>query len=351
MVTAIAVCSGLLAVVLIRGLFGLLTWRQRRLRERVKQAIGQASDGRPISGNQRVVVSPQGSKRRIRLPAIPILPGALGRKYAERVCADLMKSGIPLRPEELAGMSAVLSAVGAIAGMSSPGGSLAALALAAIGLLLPGQYVSVAKKRRASKLEAQLVDALTLIANALRAGHSFMQALELVRLDMAPPLAPELARVLKEVRLGLSIDEAFGRLVSRSESRDPELVVTGVLIQRQIGGNLASVLDSIASTIEKRLKARARVRALTAQGRLSAWVVSMLPFALSGLVFGAYPEFGRIMLVNPVGIAMLCGAAVLLVIGIFIIRKVVNVDVSRPYHGMGDLSPRVPHGGGAPRLI
>jgi len=349
-VTAIAACSGLLAASLAWGVFLLLTRRQRRLRERLKQVAGQVAgagtgagtpDGLLASSGAEVQAGSEGrsptaqgrsaaqqtGRRRIRLPAIPVLPGALGRKYAEKARIDLMKSGVPLKPEELAGMSAVLSVLGAVAGLLSPGGALAATALGAAGLLLPGQYVGMAKRRRAAKLESQLVDALTLIANALRAGHSFMQALELVCRDMAPPLAPELARVLKEAKLGLSIDEAFGKLVSRFESRDLELVVTGVLIQRQIGGNLASVLDSIASTIEKRLKARARVRALTAQGRLSAWVVSMLPFALSGLVFGAYPEFGRIMLVNPIGIAMLAGAALLLVIGIFIIRKVVNVDV------------------------
>ena len=342
MVTEIAVCAGVLTAAILLQLTEFLTSRQRRLRARLKLATGQASGSVPgafpdvtakssigSQGGSQEAQNPvmAGSKRRFRLPAIPALPGSLGRKYTEKIRADLTKSGVPLKPEELAGMSVVLAACGGLAGLFSGRGPLMAAALALVGLILPRQYVNQAKKRRAAKLEAQLVDALTLIANALRAGHSFMQALELVSHDTAPPLAPELARVLREARLGLSIDEAFGKLVSRFDSRDLELVVTGVLIQRQVGGNLASVLDGIASTIEKRIKARAKVRALTAQGRLSAWVVSLLPFALSGLVFGAYPDFGRVMLVNPLGIAMLVGAAALLVMGIFIIRKVVNIDV------------------------
>jgi len=144
---------------------------------------------------------------------------------------------------------------------------------------------------------------------------------------MAAPLAPELARALKEVRLGLSLEEAFAGLVGRFESRDLELVVTGVLIQRQVGGNLAQVLDSISSTVEKRVKSRAKVRALTAQGRLSAWIVSSMPFGMGAVIFTLYPEFARPMLVNPIGVAMLAVSGAFLVVGILTIRKVVNIDV------------------------
>jgi tight adherence protein B len=340
----IAVCAGVLTAAIVLQATELVTRPRRRLQARLKMATGEAAavglgagagggsagvlggeDAGAVAAGENPVMARR--KRRIRLPSIPAFGRVVGQKYMERMRTSLTKSGVPLKPEELAGMSLVFFLAGVAIGLLSKKGPFITAGLAFAGLLMPGLYVSHAKRRRAAKLESQLVDALTLIANSLRAGHSFMQALELVSHDMAPPLAPELARVLREARLGLSVDEAFGKLVSRFDSRDLELVITGVLIQRQVGGNLAVVLDGTADTIGKRLKARAKVRTLTAQGRLSAWVISIMPFGLAGLVFGLYPDFGHIMLVSPLGIAMLVGAAVLLVVGVFVIRKVVNVDV------------------------
>ncbi len=326
MVLQIAVCAGLLALLVLMQLHDLLTRRRRRLRERLKIAAGEAAavDTKAKDGANPVMAV---KKRRLKLPSIPALRSSIGRNYTEKLRVDLTKAGIPLKPEELVGMALVLATGGACAGFLAGRGAPIAVLLAAIGVLLPSLWVGQVKKRRTAKLENQLVDALTLIANSLRAGHSFMQALDLVCRDMAPPLAPELARVLRESRLGLSIDEAFANLVARFDSRDLELTVTGVLIQRQVGGNLAQVLDNIAGTIEKRIKARGKVRTLTAQGRVSAWVISLMPFAMAVLVFGFYPEFGRTMLTSPLGIGMLAGSAVLLGIGILVIRKVVSIDV------------------------
>lgn len=320
-----AACAGILTFLIVLQLRDLLTWRQRRLRERLKIAAGQGT----VVETRVSVVNPVMTvhKRRLRLPSIPALGSVIGKPYMDRIKANLTRAGIPLKPEELAGMGAVLAVVGACAGFVAGRGVLPAVLLAAVGVALPGLWVSQVKRKRAGKLEGQLVDALTLIANSLRAGHSFMQALELVSRDSAPPLAPELARVLRESRLGVSIDQAFSNLVARFDSRDLELVVTGVLIQRQVGGNLALVLDSIAATIEKRVKSRGKVRTLTAQGRVSAWVISIMPFAMAVLVFGFYPDFGRVMLTTPLGLGMLGVGAVSLAVGILLIRKVVSIDV------------------------
>jgi tight adherence protein B len=304
----------------------LLTRRQRRLQDRLRIAAGAGPSipSHQVAGSNPVVAMP---KKRLRLPSIPALGSVIGKRYMDRIRVDLTKAGIPLKPEELAGMAVVFSLVGACVGLLARRGPLPAVLLASAGGILPGLWVKEAKKKRGSKVEVQLVDSLTLIANSLRAGHSFMQALELVSRDSMPPLAPELARVIRESRLGVSVDEAFGNLVARFESRDLELAVTGVLIQRQVGGNLALVLDNIAGTIEKRLKARGKVRTLTAQGRVSAWVISIMPFAMATLVFGFYPDFGHVMLSTPLGLGMLGVAAVSLAIGIFLIRKVVSIDV------------------------
>lgn len=321
----IAVLAGVLASLIVVQLRDLLTARQRRLRERLKLAAGQGPpvEASPPGANPVM----QARKRRWRLPSIPALGSVISKSYMDRIRANLAKAGVPLRPEELAGMSVLSCSCGALLGLGARRGILPAVLGGAVGAFIPGLWVNQARKRRAARLEIELVDALTLIANSLRAGHSFMQALELVGRDASPPLGPELARVLRESRLGVSIDEAFGNLVSRFDSRDLELAVTGVLIQRQVGGNLAKVLDSVAGTVEKRLKARGKVRTLTAQGRVSAWVVSILPFAMGAIMFSLYPDFAGVMVSTPLGVGMLAAGAISLSIGIFLVRKVVSIDV------------------------
>lgn len=322
---AIAVSTTLLAYALLAQSFRLLTRRQRRLHERLKLASGQVEQ--MVDPVAAVSGGTPARKFRFRLPVIPALGSVVGGKYLEKIRVNLTKAGIPLKPEELAGMAAVLALAGAGIGMMTKGRALLAALMGSMGAALPGLWVAQVRRRRSGRLEAQLVDSLSLMANSLRAGHSFMQAIEVASRDMSAPLAPELARVLKEARLGVSLDDAFRGLVGRFDSKDLELATTGVLIQRQVGGNLAQVLDTIASTVEKRLKARAKIRTLTAQGRLTAWVVSLLPFAVGGAIFTLYPEFGRIMLSTPAGVGMLAAGGVLLVIGVFAVRKVVNIDV------------------------
>jgi tight adherence protein B len=319
----IAVLAGVLAALILWQMILFATRRQRHLAGRMRVAVGQASSDAP---NAALPAGTIVKKRRRWFSVIPAMKGVFGQKYVERARVNLAKAGVPLRPEELASICLVTSLILAGLGIAARKGLPLATLLGVVGLVFPHMWVSLLKRRRAAKLESQLLDALALLANSLRAGHSFMQALELVGRDMGPPLGPEIARVLRESRIGLSIDEAFEALTERFDSRDLELVVTGVLIQRQVGGNLAEVFDNIASTIDNRIKSRAKVRALTAQGRMTAWVISLLPFALAAVIFGMYPDFSAIMLSTPAGLGMLSGAGLLLLIGVFLLRKVVNVD-------------------------
>jgi tight adherence protein B len=320
---AASACVGVATWVLAAQLVNLLTRRRQTLQERLKVAV--STEDVPslpdVPGSASVV-----KKRRITLPVIPNLRQLVGKQYLDKVRLNLMKAGLPIKPEELMTITAISALLGAGLGLLLKKPWLAIL-LGLSAIPMQNVWVTLVKRRRAARLEGQLIDAFTLIANSLRAGHSFMQALEVVSRDLGPPLAPELARVIREGRMGLSVDDAFAGLVHRFDSKDLELAVTGVLIQRQVGGNLAQVLTNIVTTIDKRIKSRGKVRALTAQGRMSALVVSVLPFGLAAFMFAFYPEFAMVMLQEPLGLAMLIGAGVLMVIGIFAIRKVVNVDV------------------------
>jgi tight adherence protein B len=211
---------------------------------------------------------------------------------------------------------------------------LALLIGALIGFILPRMWLN---RRRASRLAAfnkQLPDTITLIANALRAGSSFLQAIEMVVREGQPPVTTEFNRVVREVNLGLAFDVALDNMVRRVRSDDLELMATAITIQHQVGGNLAEILDSIAFTIRERVRIKGEIRTLTAQQRLSGYVVAFLPIGLVGVLFVIAPKFMEPMFANPPGIAGLPAGLIILgfagfmmFIGFVLIQKIVQIEV------------------------
>src|SRR4249920_4163273 len=145
--------------------------------------------------------------------------------------------------------------------------------------------------RRAEKLREQLPDVLTIMASSLRAGHSFLQALDTVAKEIAQPAATEFQRVVAEIRLGRSAEDALGALAERVGSADFKWAVLAVNIQREVGGNLAEILDNVADTLRERAQMRRQVKVLTAEGRLSAWVLALLPIGIATYLFIANPSY------------------------------------------------------------
>jgi tight adherence protein B len=205
---------------------------------------------------------------------------------------------------------------------------------AAIGFFIPRFWLSRRKNGRLNAFNKQLPDTITLIANALRAGSSFLQAIELVVRESRPPVSTEFGRVIREVNLGLSFDTALENMVRRVRSDDLELMATAIAIQHTVGGNLAEILDSIAFTIRERVRIKGEIRTLTAQQRLSGYVVGFLPIGLAGFLFIAAPDFMNPMFDNRVAIAGLPLGVIILAIGGFsmfmgfmFIRKIVDIEV------------------------
>jgi tight adherence protein B len=203
-----------------------------------------------------------------------------------------------------------------------------------IGFMLPRFWLGRRKNGRLGKFNKQLPDTITLIANALRAGSSFLQAIELVVRESAPPISTEFGRVIREVNLGLSFDVALENMVRRVRSEDLELMATAISIQHTVGGNLAEILDSIAYTIRERVRIQGEIRTLTAQQRLSGYVVGFLPIGLAGFLFIAAPGFMSPMFDNRVSLLGLPGGVIILLIGGFamflgfmFIRKIVDIEV------------------------
>ena len=168
---------------------------------------------------------------------------------------------------------------------------------------------------------------LTMVANALRAGFSFMQAFELIAREMDAPIGREVQKVVNEVNVGVTLETALENMQKRVESPDFELVVTAVLIQRQVGGNLAQILDTISGTIQERVRMRREVMALTAQGRMSGIVLALLPVALGVFLTTVSPDYMRPLFEETTGQIAIGVAVVMEIIGFLVIRKIVDIKV------------------------
>ena len=248
------------------------------------------------------------------------------RRLALRYAPVLEQAGIPLRGEEMAGAVGLGAVVGFLLG-AALAGAVGALLGAVLGYLTPGYLLKAHLAKRLRVAEEQLGDFLSFAANAMRAGNSLMQAMELAARDLAPPVSTEMKRTLREISLGINMDEAWQNLVARLPSGDMDLVATAVLIQRQVGGDLASVLDSIAGTIRERQRMKAQVRTLTAQGRLSGIVIALLPFVLFALFSVINPGYVRLLWTEPLGLAMLGVGLVSQGMGMAVISRIIRIDV------------------------
>lgn len=196
---------------------------------------------------------------------------------------------------------------------------------AIVAILLGFLLLALRIRRRRKKFTNQLGDMLTMVANALRAGFSFMQAFELISREMDAPMGKEVRLVVNEVNLGNTLETALDNMQKRVVSPDFELVVTAVLIQRQVGGDLAQILDTISETIEERIRMRRETQTLTAQGRLSGWVLALIPLVLGGFLSVVNPGYLQPLFETELGKMCMIGAIVSELIGILVIRRIVDI--------------------------
>jgi tight adherence protein B len=258
---------------------------------------------------------------------------------AERVSAREQRRGRPPLPERLARAGLrlkpseyVMAQVGctvALAGLFFLrfGVSILVPVAALIGYVLPSLYVKFRTGRRLKQLNGQLVDVLSLMANSMKAGHSLPQSLDLISKDSRPPIQEEFARVVRELQVGSSVEDALANLARRSGSDDLELVVTAILVQMTVGGNLAGMLETIAFTIRERVRIKGEISAATAQGRMSGWIVTGMPIVVAGIFLLISPSYFRPMTQQLLGWVMLGVAGGLILMGNFVIRKMVKIDV------------------------
>jgi tight adherence protein B len=252
---------------------------------------------------------------------------AEARGISERLDMELEAAGVRLRSGEFVVVSVGAAIVGAVVGAALLENLVLALIIGAVGAAGPTMALRVALSRRAEKLREQLPDVLTIMASSLRAGHSFLQSLDTVAKEIAQPAAAEFQRVVAEIRLGRAAEDAMRSMAERIGSSDFKWAVLAVNIQREVGGNLAEILDNVADTLRERAIIRRQIRVLTSEGRLSAWVLAILPVAIALYMFAVNPDYISLLFTETIGLVMLITSLCMLVVGIFWMRKIVDIDV------------------------
>lgn len=224
-------------------------------------------------------------------------------------------------------LSLLLPAV-AFAGGSMIGMNLSVvIILAPVSALMPFLYLLFLKQKRMAKFLEQLPDALDLIARALKAGHAFSGGLKMVSEEFGDPIGTEFSKTLDEINFGVGVDQAMKNLAHRVDCPDLQFFVVSVIIQRETGGNLAEILEKIASLVRERFKLYGKVRTLAAEGKLSAIILIALPFFIAFYFLAIQPEYIGLLFGDPIGIVMCAGAAVMMLIGIVVMRKMIQIRV------------------------
>jgi tight adherence protein B len=261
-----------------------------------------------------------------------------GGQYMIRLEDELARADLPMRPTEYVLLRLVLAGVGFLVGQFFFGYLHSGIALAVIGFIAPMVFVRVHQNRRRAKFVRQLADALMLLTNSLRSGYGFLKGLELVAKEMGDPISKELNRMLREVNLGATIDEALLNLGRRVNSQDLDIVIGAYLVQKDVGGNLTEIMEKVAETIRERLRIQGDIRVLTTQGKLSGFIVGLLPFAVFAFLIFAAPEYFSVMLGPPIaghfmkfdvswGVVLLFGAVCWQLIGFYMIFRIISIKV------------------------
>jgi tight adherence protein B len=305
----------------------LLLGTAARVKADREMAARMAAIGRPV---------PQSTASAVDRPGtgwIPESVSSFGERFAtsqgfgEKLDAQLEAAGISLRSGEFVVATVGAGLVAAVVAAAMLQNVLLAAVIGLVGALVPTVLLRTALSRRADKMREQLPDVLTIMASSLRAGHSFLQALDTTAREIQAPANVEFQRLVAEIRLGRPAEDALEALADRVGSPDFRWAVLAVNIQREVGGNLAEILDNVSDTLRERAMMRRQVRVLTAEGRLSAWVLAILPFAIALYMFAVNPKYISLLFTKQIGLVMLGVGGILMVLGILWMRKIVDIDV------------------------
>lgn len=311
----------LTVVLLLEG--GYLSWRSRQGPEakRLKKRLQEISAGWNDKASASLI------KQRLLSNSPPLQKLLLQFPRMHSLDRFLLQSGMPLMVTQFLSYSAMAGA-GAMALAALLGWPFLVMLLCAVGgSLIPYFFVLRAKAKRLITIEQQLAETIDLMSRALKAGHAFPGALQMAATEGTEPTASEFRIVFDEVNFGVPLQNALMNLAVRVPINDLRYFVIAVLIQRESGGNLAELLDKISSLIRARLTLLGKIRVLSAEGRLSAWILSCLPFAVALIINIVNPGFLSVLWTDPAGMKLAGGALTLMAIGIFVMSRIIKIRV------------------------
>ena len=314
-------------VLLFEGAYYFVRSRSRGARDeqRVKERLQSWAERPDLNKTQNLIVKETYSE-------IPWLNALLAKlreqQYAARLAKvhDQAKAPFSLSVYVLA--SALLAVVGGLLGSRAIiGQPFIALGCAGAGMAIPWGHLYYRKRHRLGEFQRQLPDALELIGRSLRAGHALFVGMKMVGGEMRDPIAGEFQRGFDEISMGVSVPESLSHMADRTELMDVKFFVTSVNIQRETGGNLAEIVDSLGRLIRKRFELKKKVRALSADGRLSAIILMSLPFGMGMLFYVVNPEYLMPLFTDPMGQQMVAGAAIMMILGGIVMKKMIAIKV------------------------
>jgi len=309
-------------VLLVEGLY--LYWHARHGKavKRLKARVSALSAARGEGGEPLSILKRNGAGEGSLLARL-----LFGAARAQALHQLLLQAGLAWTTARFMTYTGIGAACGLLLGLTLHQPLLLSLVFAAVGALLPLLSVRRKRAKRMALIEQQLPEAADLVARAMLAGHSFPSALGMVGDEMQRPLGAEFKLAFDEINFGASMSDALENMVRRVPLDDLRYFVIAVLIQREAGGNLAEILGNISTIIRERLKLLGKVRVLSAEGRLSAWILCLLPFALCGVIMLINPALMQVFWTDPTGIRMASVALVFMLFGILWSRKIVRIHV------------------------
>lgn len=317
--TLLLYIGGALAVLLLGvGLVISLTGEEAVVEER----LGRYVEEEKIAQERKAAVTPVADwlNRRVE-----------GSSWGDNIARDLARADLKLRPGEYISVMAI-SALGVGFVVWFLGGRMLVVGIvgAILGLFIPSLYVRREQSRRLVRFNDQLADMLNLMVNGLRAGYSTMQAMEAVSKELPPPISDEFRRVVQEMQLGVSMTHALDNLMRRIPSDDLDLVITAINVQREVGGNLAEILDTISYTIRERVRIKGEIRVLTSQVMYSGRFLSLLPLIVFGILWFLNRDYMMTFFRPDTGICgyIALGVAIIMIIsGYFAMNKLADIEV------------------------
>jgi tight adherence protein B len=307
----------LLSQGLVTPVFGESRSARKRLRHRMKDLVA------PQDAERRLSLLRQQYQHDLKpaekwLESLPVL---------EPLAALIAQSGSSVPAYRIVALALVLAMVAGGVGYGLTREYWVVAVAAIVASLVPFAYLRNKRAKRIARIEEQLPDVVDVIIRALRAGHPFIEAVRLVSSEMASPVKEEFTTTFNEINYGGDVRAAMLGLLQRVPSILIMALITAVLVQRETGGNLAEVLEKIATVIRGRFRFQRRVRTLSAEGRISAWVLTLTPFVLFVLISLVNPDYMPMLTESPRGGDLIAIAVVLIIVGVFWIKKILNIKV------------------------